>query len=491
MRVIQIKSKYTWLKHLDFMIIDLLSLLLAFAISYRFKFGNLNFIKLGIWRQFIAITSLLNITVSFFVNPHSGIFRRSYYKEIKRSLLITFYNFALASMIFYIVKVTATYSRELTIYTYGSFFCISTILKYLWKKLLLSGKVVIYSTKTIPLFVISSEKTVFKTLRNVCAGDFQLYDIKGVYLVNGRNKDKDISLPKEMNNDSPMNIKVVNVDDYLQYIFDNNITEVLVAVNPSLVPTHVYEKLISNGVGINFMIENIVGFQTEEQGIQNIGVYKTLSVTNFSFTPGQIFYLGVKRISDLVFSLVGIIFLLPLALFVKVAYWINGDHDSIFYRHERVGKNGKTIKIWKFRSMVPNADKMLEELLKHNAEYRRQWEENQKIDNDPRITKLGRFLRSTSIDELPQLINVFIGDMSLVGPRPLVPYELESHNGLKLYQKLKPGITGWWGCNGRSNIDYRERLELEYYYVKNCSLYLDLLCVFRTLFAVMKKDGAR
>ena len=100
-------------------------------------------------------------------------------------------------------------------------------------------------------------------------------------------------------------------------------------------------------------------------------------------------------------------------------------------------------------------------------------------------------LRSTSIDELPQLLNVFMGDMSLVGPRPLVVNELESHNGLKLYQKVRPGITGWWGCNGRSNIDYGERLELEYYYIKNCSLYLDLFCILKTIFAVMKKDGAR
>ena len=140
--------------------------------------------------------------------------------------------------------------------------------------------------------------------------------------------------------------------------------------------------------------------------------------------------------------------------------------------------------------MVPDADEILKEMLKEEH-YRKEWEENQKIENDPRITSIGRILRKTSIDELPQLLNVLKGDMSLVGPRPLVKGELEEHGGLKLYQRVKPGITGWWGCNGRSNIDYRERLDLEYYYVKHCSLYLDLLCVFRTVLAVIKKDGAQ
>ena len=126
-----------------------------------------------------------------------------------------------------------------------------------------------------------------------------------------------------------------------------------------------------------------------------------------------------------------------------------------------------------------------------DEKYKKEWEEEQKFSNDPRITKVGRILRKTSIDELPQMINVLKGDMSLVGPRPLVDGELEQHGGLKLYQRVKPGITGWWGCNGRSNIDYRERLELEYYYVRNCSLYLDILCIFRTIVAVIKKDGAQ
>ena len=221
-----------------------------------------------------------------------------------------------------------------------------------------------------------------------------------------------------------------------------------------------------------------------------MGVYPVLSIKRFSFSVSQMFYLKIKRVLDILFSFIGVLFLLPIIFLVKIAFLVSGDKDKVLYTQNRVGKNGKLFKMYKFRTMVPDADDKLKELLKQE-EYRVQWEKNQKIVNDPRITKVGRILRKTSIDEIPQILNVLKGDMSIVGPRPLIVNELASHEGLRLYHKVKPGITGWWGCNGRSNIEYRERLELEYYYVKNVSFYLDVLCVFRTIFAVFKRDGAQ
>ena len=320
------------------------------------------------------------------------------------------------------------------------------------------------------------------TIRNVTAGDFQLYDVKGIHLVDDRETTRvDIvgmdSIP-------------VFTDNYEKYILDNNIGEVLVVVRPGLVEEGVLERLNANAVGVNIVVESAVGFQPEDQYIQNFGVYKSLSIGAFSFKPGQMLYLALKRLVDFVCGLIGVLFLVPITVIIKLIYLLTGDKAKIFYRQKRIGQNGKEIRIWKFRSMVPNADEILKELLKDDK-YRQEWEENQKFSNDPRITKIGRILRKTSIDELPQMINLLKGDMSLVGPRPLIAGELEQHGGLKLYQKVKPGVTGWWGCNGRSNIDYRERLELEYYYVKNCSLYLDALCIFRTALAVIKKDGAQ
>ena len=202
-------------------------------------------------------------------------------------------------------------------------------------------------------------------------------------------------------------------------------------------------------------------------------------------------YRGTKRVFDIVCALIGIIFMLPIALIVKIMYMCTGDFKSIFYTHTRVGKFGKEFQLYKFRTMVPDAKERLEEMLK-NPKYKKEWDENQKFENDPRITKAGKILRMTSLDELPQFINVLKNEMSLIGPRPLVPGELDKHDGNhRIYERVKPGITSWWASHGRSATSYEERLALEYYYVENRSLLLDIKCIIATIVAVIKKTGAK
>jgi len=200
-------------------------------------------------------------------------------------------------------------------------------------------------------------------------------------------------------------------------------------------------------------------------------------------------YRYIKRLLDIILSLFGLIILIPICILVKISFLCKGDKKSIFFKHTRIGKEGKPFMMYKFRSMAHNAEELLEELLK-DERYRKEWAENQKIEKDPRITTIGAFLRKSSLDELPQLLNVIKGDMSIVGPRPLVEGELEEHGGSKLYWKEKPGITGWWGSHGRSDVDYEQRLELEYYYIRNISFKLDVICIFKTITAVVKHEGA-
>ena len=203
-------------------------------------------------------------------------------------------------------------------------------------------------------------------------------------------------------------------------------------------------------------------------------------------------YHMVKRTFDIMVSLIACLFLLPLSIIVKVVSLLSGDTHSIFYKQKRVGKDGKLFYIYKFRSMVPNADELLEQTLKMDKIAADEWKNYQKITNDPRITKIGKFLRKTSLDELPQFINILKGDMSMIGPRPLVEGELDTFYGShEVYESIKPGITGWWACNGRSDTTYTERLKLEYYYVKNQSLILDIKCIFKTISAVFSKTGAK
>ena len=203
-------------------------------------------------------------------------------------------------------------------------------------------------------------------------------------------------------------------------------------------------------------------------------------------------YRFIKRIFDIVCGLIGLICLIPLTILVKIISVRRGDHKSIFYTQKRIGKNGREFKLYKFRSMVPNADEILEQTLKMDKVRAEEWKKYQKFEHDPRITKIGNILRKTSLDEVPQFINILKGDMSMIGPRPLVPGELDLHDGNhEIYESVRPGITGWWACNGRSATTYAERLELEYYYVKNKSLWLDIKCVFKTISAVLTKKGAK
>lgn len=202
-------------------------------------------------------------------------------------------------------------------------------------------------------------------------------------------------------------------------------------------------------------------------------------------------YFFIKRIFDIFIGLLGVIVLLPLMLVVKIGNICCKDFGPLFYRQKRIGKNGKFIYIYKFRSMVVNADEVLKELLK-DEKYLKEWKETQKLEHDPRITKMGNILRKTSLDEVPQFINVLIGDMSCIGPRPLIEGELQEHGGKQeIYERIKPGITGWWAANGRSATTYKKRLELEYYYIVNCSLWLDIKCVFKTIIVIFNRNGAK
>lgn len=178
----QIKGKYSWIKHLDFMIVDLVALILAFIIAY-IKFGDISFIHSSAWTRLLVMSSLFNIIITLFANPYSGIFRRSYYMEFVRALQLSFFNLLAVSLVFYFFKIGEDYSRSVFFMMYGLYFLLSVLMKYIWKKLVVSRKIVLYTTKEIPLFVVSDKENIETTISNVSSGDFKLYDIKGIYLV--------------------------------------------------------------------------------------------------------------------------------------------------------------------------------------------------------------------------------------------------------------------------------------------------------------------
>lgn len=200
------------------------------------------------------------------------------------------------------------------------------------------------------------------------------------------------------------------------------------------------------------------------------------------------YYRIIKRFLDIAGSLLGVILLSPVFLILAILVKLDSK-GPVFFGHSRLGQNGKIIKIYKYRTMVSNAEEILKNL---PEEKKKEFEVNFKFDDDPRITRVGKILRETSLDELPQLINILKGDLSIVGPRPIVKDELKKYGefGDKLLS-IKPGLTGYWQANGRSDTTYDERVGMDMYYIDKRNLLMDFNIIFKTFSAVFRKSGAK
>jgi len=196
-----------------------------------------------------------------------------------------------------------------------------------------------------------------------------------------------------------------------------------------------------------------------------------------------------KRVMDFGLVLLALPVVLPVILLISIALGFQGF--SVFYAQDRVGRDGRNFRIWKFRSMVPDADEMLALHLAGNSQARAEWAASRKLRNDPRVTVFGRFLRASSLDELPQLWNILRGDMSLVGPRPVPRCELQEHYGeaARAYLTCRPGLTGLWQISGRNSVPYDARIRMDRYYAWHRSLALDLAILGATFAVVLRGEG--
>lgn len=204
------------------------------------------------------------------------------------------------------------------------------------------------------------------------------------------------------------------------------------------------------------------------------------------------FNICAKRLMDICGALVGMSILIPLTIVLFIVKILVKDEGPLFFTQERIGKNGKLFKMYKFRTMVVGADEVLRKILEEDEEARKEYSKNKKLKNDPRITKIGKFLRKTSLDEFPQFINVLKGEMSLVGPRPYLPREEKDMGRYYDYiTKCKPGITGLWQISGRSELSFEKRLDLDLvYYKENGGVLRDLKLAIKTVVKTLKKEGA-
>ena len=221
--------------------------------------------------------------------------------------------------------------------------------------------------------------------------------------------------------------------------------------------------------------------------IPNIYALENTEVSNENILKRQSPYRYIKRFMDVILATIALGVLSPIFLIIAIAIKIESK-GPVFFKHTRIGKNGKIIKLYKFRSMVINAEELIKSF---TPEQMKEYKENYKLTNDPRITKIGKFLRKTSLDELPQLLNIIKGDLSIIGPRPVVTDELEKYGAnTEKFLSVTPGLTGYWAANGRSCTTYEQRMQMELYYIDNLSLKMDVKVFFKTIEAVIKREGA-
>lgn len=223
-------------------------------------------------------------------------------------------------------------------------------------------------------------------------------------------------------------------------------------------------------------------------------IEQTASTQSFSISKSlncKIKHIPTKRIFDILFSATVLILGLPLYVFLLIAIRLSSKGKAL-YSHERIGRGGKPFRCYKFRTMYPDADERLKDILNTNPKMNKEWIESRKLKKDPRVTPMGSFLRKSSLDELPQFWNVLKGDLSVVGPRPVVHEEVSQHFGMKAGKilSIRPGITGIWQVSGRSDTCYQNRLKLDEKYVDNRSISLDLKLIAKTLPCVITSKGA-
>lgn len=273
-----------------------------------------------------------------------------------------------------------------------------------------------------------------------------------------------------------------------QVISDKRINEVIIAM--PLADNNQMFEIINNLDGkvnkVKFVPE-LNGVYTFNSEIEDYDGTMLISA-QINYVRGLSRFL--KRVMDIGIGIVGGVSLIPLTILVWIKTNSEERKHGLFFTQDRIGKDGKSIKIYKYRSMVTGADKILEEMMAKDEKIREEYEKNKKLKDDPRITKVGEFLRRTSLDEFPQFINVLKGEMSFVGPRPYLPREKKDMG--EYYGKIiksKPGITGMWQTHGRSETDFEERLELDEYYYRNWSLWLDIVIIIKTVKNVISKKG--
>ncbi len=292
-------------------------------------------------------------------------------------------------------------------------------------------------------------------------------------------------LPNTYNNTTTIR-QLGYIGKFERVIKENNISTVIISLDDRVDVEKIVNYCEANYLQV-FIVPDILDLTAATLEAGQINDVPLLTISESMLSPLQ---LKLKRLFDIVFSLVVLIVALP--LFAVIAILIKTTSEGpVFYKQKRLAHGKEIMHIYKFRSMISNAEEVLQDLLKSDPKLKEEYEKDYKLKNDPRITKVGKFLRKTSLDELPQVFNILKGDMSWVGPRAIVPDEIDKYGEYSsMILRVPPGLTGYWQTNGRNDLDYEERIKLDIYYINNWSFLLDIIIILRTIPCMFSRKGA-
>ena len=455
-------------------VIDYLSIVLAEQSAFVLRNwivsdgGTLHISWLNFWIVF-PLLYLLFINIEQLYNR-----RTQFWKVIEKIFYASLYAIVAVVIVLYVGKIAASTSRLFIVLLWLFSFIYLTIFRYIVKKILEKMQLL-----QIPVLIIGAGKTAELLVQGIINDAGMGYKLIGLL--------EDNCVQKGILNHFPVLGKFADAEKVIR---DTGVQHVFIAA-PGLEQDkltrliHKVQPLVKN-MGI---IPNLVGVPMGGIEVESLFNEK-LMLLRLKNNLARPINRWLKAIFDFVVTLVGTVMISPILLFI--ALWIYKDSPGpVIFKHMRIGKNGKAFPCYKFRSMCVDAKAKLEELLETDPEAKAEWERDFKLRNDPRVTKSGAFLRKTSLDELPQIFNVLKGEMSLVGPRPIIHEELERYGEyVDDYLMVKPGITGMWQVSGRSDIDYEERVLLDSWYVRNWSVWTDIVMLFKTFKVVLLRKGA-
>lgn len=474
-----------WLKHGDFILLDLICLQVAFILAYLLRHGIGNPYGVQLYRNLAIFLELADIVVVFLFETFKNVLKRGYYLEFSATLKHVVLVLLFTTLYLFSIREGGSYSRIVLYLTGVIYLFVTYVIRIFWKHLL-HQKMKTGGNRS--LLIVTTDRAALDVVLSIRHHNYEMYNLAGLVIA-------DRNIVGESVGGLPV---VANIDTAPEYVCREWIDEVLlIPGKDESFPKSLVDKLVETGVTVHFHIAQPSNHLGKRPLVEKVGNYLVLTTSINYMTDKQAF---LKRCLDIAGGLVGCILTGMLFVFIAPAIYMQSP-GPIFFSQVRVGKNGKKFKMYKFRSMYLDAEERKQELMKEN---RVKDGMMFKLDFDTRIignkilsdgrkkTGIGHLIRVTSIDEFPQFFNVLKGDMSLVGTRPPTLDEWEKyelHHRARL--AIKPGITGLWQVSGRSEItDFEEVVRLDTEYITDWSVGMDFRILLKTVLAVVKKEGS-